>query len=142
MHRNNTEHYSRGNFRWVIKEYGNDFEKEFAEILSKEGYWVLLVTPKGYINSQPMDIVACKNNTFYAFECKTVHSKYKRFPLSRLEQNQILAYKKLKRTGNNNYYLVVKWNDEEIYQIPFSKIDFKQNSIELTKEYKIDKKND
>lgn len=78
-----------------------------------------------------MDIIASKNNIFYAFECKTVHSKYKRFPLKRLEQNQILAYKKLKQTGNNNYFLIVKWNEEEIYKIPFKEIDFTQKSINL-----------
>ncbi len=120
------------------KKLGNDFEQEYAKILSEKGYWVLIVTPKGYINSQPMDIVAAKDNIIYCFECKTLHSKYKRFPLKRLEQNQILAYKKLKQTGNDNYYLVVKWNDREIYQIPFSKIDFKQKSIELIEEYRID----
>lgn len=124
------------------KKIGNTFEKELANILAKKGYWVLIVTPKGYINSQPMDIIAGKDNTLYCFECKTLHSKNKRFPLNRLEQNQILAYKKLKQTGNDNYFLVVKWNDEEIYQIPFSKIDFRQKSIELIKEYRIDNKID
>lgn len=119
------------------KKLGNSFEKEMAEILSKEGYWVLIVTPKGHINSQPMDIVAGKNNIIYCFECKTVHSKYKRFPIERLEQNQILAYKKLKQTGNDNYFLVVKWNDKEIYKIPFEDIDFREKSIELKDIYRI-----
>lgn len=119
------------------KKIGNDFEKELAKILSNNGFWVLLVTPKGYINSQPMDIIASKNNIFYGFECKTLHSRYKRFPLKRLEQNQILTYKKLKETGNNNYYLVIKWNNETIYFIPFDEIDLKQKSILLEDKYKI-----
>lgn len=120
------------------KRLGNSFEKEYAEMLKEKGYWVLMVTPKGYINSQPMDIIAGKANTLYCFECKTLHSKNKRFNLDRIEQNQRLAYKRLKQTGNDNYYLVVKWNNEEIYQIPFDKIDFKQKSIELIEEYRID----
>lgn len=119
------------------KKIGNYFEKELAKTLADEGYWVLLVTPKGYINSQPMDIIASKNNIFYGFECKTLHSRYKRFPLKRLEQNQILTYKKLKETGNNNYYLVIKWNNETIYFIPFDEIDLKQKSILLEDKYKI-----
>ncbi len=119
------------------KKIGNKFENELAKTLADEGYWVLLVTPKGYINSQPMDIIASKNNIFYGFECKTLHSRYKRFPLKRLEQNQILTYKKLKETGNNNYYLVIKWNNETIYFIPFDEIDLKQKSILLEDKYKI-----
>ncbi len=84
-----------------------------------------------------MDIVAGKNNIIYCFECKTVHSKYKRFSLERLEQNQILAYKKLKQTGNDNYFLVVKWNEKEIYRIPFQNIDLKEKSVELKDIYRI-----
>lgn len=119
------------------KNIGKDFEKEYAKILADEGYWVLLVTPKGYINSQPMDIIATKNNIFYGFECKTLHSKYKRFPLSRLEENQRQAFKRLKKIGSNNYFLVVKWNNEIIYLIPFTEIDLNQKSILLEDKYKI-----
>lgn len=119
------------------KKIGKDFEKEYAKILADEGYWVLLVTPKGYINSQPMDIIATKNNIFYGFECKTLHSKYKRFPLSRLEENQRQAFKRLKKIGSNNYFLVVKWNNEIIYLIPFTEIDLNQKSILLEDKYKI-----
>ena len=119
------------------KKLGNSFEKEFAEILQKKGYWVTLLTPKQHTGSQPMDIVAGKNNIIYCFECKTVHSKYKRFSLERLEQNQILAYKKLKQTGNDNYFLVVKWNEKEIYKIPFQNIDLKEKSVELKDIYRI-----
>lgn len=121
----------------INKKIGNEFENEFANILYQEGYWVHLVTPKQHINSQPVDIIATKDNIFYAFECKTLHSKNKIFNLNRIEQNQILAYKKLKQTGNNNCYLVVKWNDKEIYQIHFQEIDFTKKSILLEDKYKI-----
>lgn len=124
------------------KRIGTSFEKEYLEILRKQGYWATFLEPKGHIGSQPCDIIAAKNNTLYCFECKTLHSKNKRFNLDRIEQNQRQAYKRLKQTGNDNYFLVVKWNDEQIYKIPFSKIDFKQKSIELIKEYKIDNKID
>lgn len=118
------------------KKLGNDFEKEMAEILSRKGYWVVMITPKNHINSQPMDLVAAKNNILYCFECKTLHSKNKKFPLSRIEQNQRSAYKKLKETGNNNYYLIVKWNDEDIYSIPFQNIDFGKKYLNLEDKYK------
>ena len=119
------------------KNIGNKFENELAEKLSKKGYWVTLLTPKAHIGSQPADLIATKNNIFYAFECKTLHGKYKRFPIKRLEQNQILAYKKLKEVGSNNYFLVVKWNNEIIYLIPFTEIDLNQKSILLEDKYKI-----
>lgn len=119
------------------KVLGNNFEKEMAQKLKDYGYWVLLVTPKSYTNSQPMDIVAAKNNTMFCFECKTLHSKNKKFNLNRLEENQRLSWKILQKTGNQNYFLAVKWNDSEIYIIPFKEINFTSKYIELIDKYKI-----
>lgn len=119
------------------KKLGTNFEKEFANILANEGYWVTMLTPKAHIGSQPCDLIATKNNIFYGFECKTLHSRYKRFPLNRLEENQIQAFKKLKKIGTNNYFLVVKWNNKEIYRISFQDIDFTKKSILLEDKYKM-----
>lgn len=118
------------------KRIGNSFEKEYAEMLKVKGFWAMLVTPKKYIQSQPMDIVAAKDNKIYCFECKTLHSKNNRFNIGRIEFNQRLSWERLKETGNTNYFLIVLFNDKDIYKIPFTDINFKEKYIVLNKKYK------
>lgn len=110
------------------KKLGNNFEKEMAEILSKEGYWVLLVTPKGYINSQPCDLIAIKNDRATLIDCKVCKTHI--FQLRRIEENQWQAYKKYKKCGNNDFVLAVKYN-KKIYIIPLDIIDKNKKSIDL-----------
>lgn len=62
------------------------------------------------INGQPFDILAAKNNKFFAFECKNCSKDY--FPLSRVEDNQIQAFKKLQHTGNTGFLFVFKFKNE------------------------------
>ena len=99
-----------------------------ADILSKEGYWVLLVTPKGYINSQPCDLIAIKNNRVTLIDCKVCKTHI--FQLRRIEENQWQAYKKYKKCGNNDFVLAVKYN-KKIYLIPLDIIDKNKKSIDL-----------
>lgn len=40
------------------KQIGNNFEREYAEYLSKKGFWVTFLTPKNYVGSQPCDLIA------------------------------------------------------------------------------------
>lgn len=110
------------------KKIGNDFEQEYAEILSKNGWWVTLLTPKKHIGSQPADIIAVKNNKAILIDCKTSESHL--FPISRIESNQRNAYKKFNKCGNDNYYLVIKYNQKN-YKINMNEIDFTQKSIDL-----------
>lgn len=62
------------------------------------------------INGQPFDILAAKNNKFFAFECKNCSKDY--FPLSRVEDNQIQAFNKLSSTGNYNYYFIFNFSGD------------------------------
>lgn len=110
------------------KRLGNDFEKEFANILSEMGYWVTMLTPKTHIGSQPADLIAIKNNKPILVDCKTCDSCL--FPLSRIEENQIQASKKYFKCGNTGYYIVIKYK-KDIYTIPIDTIDFTQKSINL-----------
>ena len=110
------------------KKIGNDFEQEYAEILSENGWWVTLLTPKRHIGSQPADIIAVKNNKAILIDCKTCESHL--FPISRIEFNQRNAYKKFKECGNDNYYLVIKYN-KKIYKVNMKEIDFTQKNIDL-----------
>lgn len=121
------------------KRIGNKFEKELAEILSKEGYWVTNITPKQHIGSQPCDLIAIKNNKTILIDCKT--SKTHLFPISRIEENQWQAYKKYKKCGNTNYYIAIKYN-ENIYTIPINEINIEEKNINLKeRKISINKKN-
>ena len=110
------------------KKIGNDFEKEFAEILRRKGYWVTMLTPKQHIGSQPADLIAIKDNKPILIDCKTCKTKY--FQINRIEQNQWLAYERYKKCGNTDFVLAIKYN-KKIYMIPLEVIDKDKKSINL-----------
>ena len=110
------------------KNLGNNFEKEFAEILRKKGYWVTFLSPKQHVGSQPADLIAIKDNKPMLVDCKTCKTKY--FQINRIEQNQRLAFKRYTKCGNTKFILAIKYNNK-IYEIDMKDIDFEQKSIEL-----------
>lgn len=110
------------------KILGNSFEDDFAKFLSKKGYWVAPFPGKNHTNSQPADLIACKNDKAYLIDCKTLNNKNGLFNMSRLEENQRLAYKKWKKCGNKNYYISILWNND-IYLINLDEVDFNNKSI-------------
>lgn len=110
------------------KKLGNNFEKEMAEILSKQGYWVTYLTPKQHIGSQPCDLIAIKNDRVTLIDCKTCKTHL--FPIKRIEENQWQAYKKYKKCGNNDFVLAVKY-ENKIYIIPLDFINKDRKSIDL-----------
>ena len=114
------------------KVLGNNFEKEMAQILKDKGFWVHLITPARYTGSQPADIIAVKDNKTILIDCKTCSTNL--FPLSRVEQNQRLAYKRFKECGNTEYFLAIKY-DEKIYLVPLEVIDFDKKYIDLKNEW-------
>lgn len=110
------------------KRLGNEFEKEYAEKLSDEGWWVTFLTPKQNVGSQPADLIAVKNNEAMLIDCKTCGSHL--FPLSRIEENQRQAFKRFSKCGNTKFILAIKFQDK-IYEINMKDIDFTQKSIDL-----------
>lgn len=115
------------------KRLGNEFEREFAKLLSDKGYWITMLTPKNYIGSQPADLIAVKENRACLIDCKTCNNYL--FPLSRIEQNQIEASKKYFKCGNTEYCIAIKYK-QDIYVIPIDTIDFTQKSIDLRTQMK------
>ena len=67
------------------------------------------------------------------FDCKTLESKNGLFPLNRVEQNQRMAYKRFRETGNEYYFLAILWNNN-VYLINLEYIDFKNKHIDLKNE--------
>ena len=97
------------------KQIGTSFEKDFCERLAACGWWVHFMTPtKG--GSQPCDVIACKNGVPYLIDCKTCEDKV--FRLSRLEDNQKLAFDRFIKTGNTNCWIAIKHNGD-IYGVSY-----------------------
>lgn len=87
------------------KKLGTQFEQEFCTLLAQCGYWAHFITPDK-AGSQPFDVIACKDNKPYAFDCKTCEADT--FNISRLEDNQIMAFEKWLRCNNEYAYIAVK----------------------------------
>lgn len=88
------------------KKLGTAFEVEAVSRLAKLGYWAHFITPDTR-GAQPFDIIAVKQGKALAIDCKT--SAVKRFNISRLEDNQVLAFEKWIRCGNPMPIILVKY---------------------------------
>lgn len=115
------------------KTLGNNFERELAETLSKEDWWVTLLTPNQHTGAQPADLIAVKDNRAILIDCKTCNTHL--FPIKRIEQNQWSASKKFLKCGNSEYYIAIKYN-KKIYMIPIETIDKKEKNIDLNLQMK------
>jgi Holliday junction resolvase len=113
------------------KKRGNKFEEDIANKLSKLGYWCTLLNGAKGSNSQPADIIACKDNKAWLIDCKLLVKKSGTFTLERAEENQILAYKRFKKCGNENYFYAILWKND-VYLVPMYDILFaEKKSINL-----------
>ena len=112
------------------KVLGNNFEQDMCSILAQHGYWVHFITPDAR-GAQPFDIVCAKNKIPYAIECKTLTFSRRYFTIDRLEDNQILAFKRWTLCGNGEPIIAVK-QDEHIVTFRYAdlinakKIDMKE----------------
>ena len=114
------------------KKIGTEFEREAVTLLSQKGYWVHFITPDSR-GSQPFDIIACKNDMPIVFDCKTSSTKY--FNISRLEENQIMAFESWLKRGNSKAFILIKYN-EEVYQIPYRMLrSLKKINLEENKNF-------
>lgn len=89
------------------KKLGNSFEKEICEYFEDKGFWVHFITPDKR-GAQPFDIIAVKNGIAHAVECKTLADSKKYFDISRIEQNQQLAFEKWMDCGNDTPLIAIK----------------------------------
>ena len=102
------------------KKLGTSFEKRVCDIFSEHGYWVHFLSPDNR-GTQPFDIIAVKNGLAWAVECKTLSLSQKYFSISRLEDNQILAFEKWIQCGNKIAIIVVEYGDK-IYWISYESL--------------------
>lgn len=108
------------------KQIGAKFEQEFVEILAKEGFWAHFLAPSP-TGAQPFDVIAMAHGCAYCFDCKT--SVKPIFPITRLEDNQILAFDKWLKCGGHTPYVAVKY-DNKIYLIEYTRLR-REASVDL-----------
>lgn len=95
------------------KSRGTAFEKEFAQIFADKGFWVHCLRDNS--NGQPFDLIAVRNNTAYAFDCKECQGNV--FRMSRIEENQDNAMVLWSETGNQFSFFAIRFKDR-IYLVP------------------------
>ena len=105
------------------KMVGTYFERKMCNLLGNEGWWVHFIEPK-QSGAQPFDIVAVKNGRAIAIDCKTCVNS--RFSIDRLEDNQIYAFEKWLRCGNEMPYIAVE-HEDDVYMIPYGYLRDKQS---------------
>ena len=112
------------------KRLGTAFEQEICKVLAHKGYWVHFIVPD-IRGAQPFDIIAVRDGKAIAIDCKTCVAGS--FNISRLEDNQIMAFEKWMACGNDEPIIMIK-HDEKIYQIPYLEIRDKK-SVKLSDAY-------
>lgn len=86
------------------KKIGNDFENEFCEILSENGFWVHNFAQNQ--DGQPADVIAVRDGGSFLIDCKVCITG--RFQLNRIEENQQLAMKYWVDMGNEEAWFALK----------------------------------
>ena len=79
------------------KQAGNEFEREFCEMLAIDGFWSHFMG--GNRNGQPADIIAVRNKKAYLIDAKDCQND--RFEFRRIEDNQHMAMRCWEICGNN-----------------------------------------
>ena len=105
------------------KKLGNWFEMKMCELLSNNGYWVHFISPDAR-GAQPFDIIAVKNNHALAIDCKTCVANS--FNISRLEDNQVMAFERWLKCGNENPLIAIL-HDNSIYLLDYIELKLKKN---------------
>ena len=86
------------------KKIGNDFENEFCEILSENGFWVHNFAQNQA--GQPADVIAVGDGASFLIDCKVCITG--RFQLNRIEENQQSAMQHWVDTGNEEAWFALK----------------------------------
>ncbi len=110
------------------KKSGTEFENEFRRILKQNGFWSHKLVENE--NGAPFDVIAVKNERVYAFDCKDCSSD--RFPFKRVEDNQIVGMRSIRRAGAEAYFVFRL--DRSGYIISFDRLfDFMRTGLKSMK---------
>lgn len=101
------------------KQAGNEFEREFCEILAIDGFWAHFMG--GNRNGQPADIIAVRNKKAYLIDAKDCQND--RFEFRRIEDNQHMAMRCWELCGNNQGLFALK-TSKGVYMLHFGVAQF------------------
>ena len=112
---------------------GRQFEDYCVKELHKAGYWVHRIHPDES-GQQPFDIIAIRRNKICMYDAKVI-SEGHRFPLSRLEDNQLNAFRLVeKKTDASDIGLLI-YAEDRIRYMSLSSIEtaiaFRKKSIDV-----------
>lgn len=108
------------------KKLGSQWEKDFCKMLADDGFWVHFITPD-LRGAQPFDVIAVKDGMAYCYDCKTCAANT--FNISRLEDNQVMAFEKWVACGNSNPNIAVL-HKNKVYIISYAHLK-EQGSVKL-----------
>jgi len=113
---------------------GRQFEDHVVKKMHEVGYWVHRIHPDE-AGQQPFDIIAVKGNRICAYDAKVL-TEGKRFPLNRIEDNQLNAFRLFeKKTNGADIGLVILCEDGKIRFMDIGQINtalwLGKKSIEL-----------
>lgn len=126
----------RGEIKLINKTRGNNWEKECLKILGEHGFFATKLQEKN--TGSPFDLVATKNNYFFAIECKEIENSSK-FPLSRIESNQKTSYKRLLEVNSKNYYFLFNCPSGNFIINANAILNCKDKSIDVSKGIELEK---
>lgn len=76
---------------------GRAFEQYIVKLLGEAGYWAHRIAPDES-GQQPFDVIAIRDKWVCAYDAKVV-SNGNRFPMSRVEDNQIESLEMIRKTA-------------------------------------------
>ena len=100
---------------------GREFENLIVKELHKAGYWVHRIH-SDESGQQPFDIIAIKGNMIYAYDAKVI-SEGHRFPLKRIESNQLNAFRLFEKKTSAQHIGLLIYVDEHIRYMSLSAIE-------------------
>lgn len=116
------------------KRLGTAFERMVCEWLAKKGCWVHFITPDAS-GAQPFDIIAVHHGRAIALDCKTCADHI--FRISRLEDNQIMAFEKWLKCGNEEPLVFIEYK-RDIYIVGYRKLK-ELEKVDLQKREEFDR---
>ena len=115
---------------------GNKAERDIGLLFKKHGYWAHNFA-KSQSGSQPVDVVAIKENECWLLDVKHLRQKDISFPISRVEPNQWACFDYARNFAKiKNLGIAICHQNSEIYAfwLPYDKLlTLKQNGSKSIK---------
>lgn len=111
------------------KRLGTEWEQDFCKWLASKGWWVHFITPAPD-GGQPFDVIAVRNGTAFAIDCKT--SAKPIFGIDRLEENQKMAFEYWLACGNDMPAVAIKYKNR-LYLVDYGELKVGKVDLRMRK---------